>query len=74
MHIIDGSGNIIEGKPLTQEQVDLIAQLGGSTGEIYTCSDSYLTARSCHKIAIYLVTNFDMKRVAPLEAEVAEVS
>jgi len=61
MHVIDKDGTIIEGQPLTPEELDILNELTEGGG-INNASVSYVQGRDVSKIAAYLISKFHLSR------------
>ena len=72
MFIIDEKGELIEGQPLTEEEVNIYKELNEPGAGIYAASRDYIARSSIARIAQYLIGKFEMKRRAPQQVEVPE--
>ena len=66
MFIIDDRGELIEGQPLTEDEVNIYKELNEPGAGIYAASRDYIARSSIARIAQYLIGKFEMKRRAPV--------
>jgi hypothetical protein len=73
MKIINKDGEIIEGQPLTEDEVEILTELT-TGGALCLASGSYIMSRDAGKIAHYLIATFEMKRrIQPVAEDDADV-
>lgn len=64
MQVIDKEGNIVEGQPLTQEEVEILTAL--SESELNAVAGVYISSRDAKKIASHLISNYRITRREPV--------
>ncbi len=60
MHVINAEGDIVEGQPLTTEEVEILSEL--SSGGINNASGGYIASRDEKKIAYHLISKYRLTR------------
>ncbi len=72
MTIIDKNGNIVEGVPVTPEDLLIIEELTADDGGLYEASQDYMSRSVRNRLASYLVATYHMERRVPLVPKAVE--